>query len=144
MAKTSVRLEDGYRVQAQSRHHAWIIDEPTSDGGSDLAPSPSETLMGALGACVAITIKMYAERKGWKLERIEIALENKRLKKEDYPAYTGDALFVHDITKHIILHGELDDEQRERLLDIGRKCPVSRLITEPAFVSDMLVEALPE
>jgi putative redox protein len=144
MAKASVRLEQGYRVQAQSRHHAWVIDEPLNDGGTDTAPTPSETVMGALGACVAITIKMYAERKGWKLEHIEIALENKRVKKEDYPPYTGDAPFVHNITKQIILHGELDDEQRQRLLEIGRKCPVSRLLTEPAFITDLLVEALAE
>ncbi|MFN8375636.1 MAG: OsmC family protein [Anaerolineae bacterium] len=144
MAKTSVRLEQGYRAQAQSRHHQWVIDEPTSEGGTDTAPTPSETVMGALGACVAITIKMYAQRKGWKLERVEVDLENKRLKKEDYPAYTGDAPFVHEVTKRIALIGDLDDEQRERLLEIGTKCPVGRLITEPAFINDLLLENLSE
>jgi putative redox protein len=144
MAKTSVRLENGYRVEAQSRDHQWVIDEPVSDGGTDSAPSPTETVMGALGACVEITIKMYADRKGWKLDRVEIDLENKRLKKEEYPAYTGDAPFVHHVTKNIVLYGELDDDQRHRLIEIGRKCPVSRLLTEPTFITDTLLEAQPE
>jgi len=87
---------------------------------------------------------MYAQRKGWKLERVEVDLENKRLKKEDYPAYTGDAPFVHEVTKRIALIGDLDDEQRARLMEIGTKCPVSRLITEPAFINDMLLENLAE
>ena len=144
MASTAVRLENGYQVEAQSRHHQWIIDEPVSEGGTDAAPTPSETVLGALGACVAITIKMYAERKGWKLDRVEIELENKRLKKEEYPAYTGDAPFVHHITKNIMLYGDLDDEQRRRLIEIGKKCPVSRLLTEPTFITDTLLEPQPE
>ncbi len=144
MAKTAVRLENGYRVEAQSRHHQWFIDEPTSEGGSDTAPSPTETVMGALGACVAITMKMYADRKGWKLDRVEIDLENKRLKKEEYPGYTGDSAFVHSITKRITLYGDLDHEQRQRLVEIGGKCPVSRMLTEPAFINDVLLEPQPE
>ena len=144
MAKTAVRLDEGYRVQAQSRHHEWVIDEPVSDGGTDEAPSPSETVLGALGACVAITMKMYAQRKGWKLERVEIDLESNRLKKEDYPTYTGDALFVHEIQKRITLHGDLDDTQRRRLMEIGKKCPVSRMFTEPSFMDDILLETQPE
>jgi putative redox protein len=145
MPKAVVQLnQEGYRATIQNRHHTWTIDEPLEKGGTDNAPTPTETAMGALGACVAITIKMYAERKGWKLDRVEVTCDFKRIKKEEYPAYSGDAPFVHVVTKQIVLHGALDNEQRERLMEIGLKCPVSRLMTEPTFVEDQLLEALPD
>jgi putative redox protein len=145
MPKATVHLNqaDGYRVTVNSRHHQYFIDEPTQDGGTDVAPTPTETVMGALGACIAITIKMYAERKQIPLESIEIALDFERFSGKDYPAYAGDELFVHEIRESIVLHGALTADQKDRLLEIAGKCPVARLIALPTFWKQDLLEALP-
>jgi len=103
--------------------------------------------MGALGSCIAITMKLYAERKGWQLDDVEIALDFERFNAKDYADHVGDASgFVHEFRKHIKLHGDLDEKQRNRILDIGAKCPVHRAISSPAyFVQEILdSEALPE
>ncbi len=145
MPKATVHLgkNDGYRVTINSRQHQYYIDEPTQDGGTDVAQTPTETVMGALGACIAITIKMYAERKQIPLERIEIALDFERFSGKDYPDYAGEELFVHEIRESIVLHGDLTPEQKDRLLEIAGKCPVARLIALPSFWKQEMLEALP-
>jgi putative redox protein len=81
-----------------------------------------------------ITMQMYANRKGWPLEKAEVKLELERFNGSDYPAYKGDASFVHEIREDIVLHGsQLTDEQRERLLEISTKCPVRRVLANPTF-----------
>jgi len=75
--------------------------------------------MGALGSCMAITARLYAQRKGWPLEGVEVALDYERFVGKEYEGYEGNAAFVHEIRNHIILRGPLDDEQRERLLEIA-------------------------
>lgn len=140
MAKTYIHLQDDYRAEITSRQHTWIADEPLDAGGTDTAPHPGEMLRGALGACMAITIKMYADRKKWPLESVDVNLEIERFNASDYPAYEGDAPIVHEVREHITLHGPLTDDQRARLLEIATKCPVRRILTSPLF----FVEATPE
>lgn len=144
MAKATVHLSDGYQTTITSRHHTYHADETVKDGGSDSAPTPTEMLMGALGSCIAITIKLYARRKNWPLDAVDITLDYERFTGGDYPAYQGDAPFVHEIREHIVLHGDLTADQRDRLLDIASKCPVSRVIEMPAFFKRELLEAIPE
>ncbi len=140
MAKTTVHLEDGYRATIQSRDHTYYADEPVEKGGADTGPTPSEMLLGALGSCVAITVKMYAERKKWPLEGIEVSLDYERFKGMDYEDYEGDAAFVHEIRECITLHGPLDEKQKERLLNIATKCPVRRIISLPTFFKEESAE----
>jgi len=90
---------------------------------------------------MAITCKLYAERKGWPLTGIDIHLDYTRFTGRDYAAYKGDAQFVHEIREAFTFHGDLTAEQRERLLDIASKCPVSRVIEFPAFFERMVMEA---
>lgn len=133
MPKATVHLAEGYRTTITSREHTYYADEPLDAGGEDSAPTPSEMLMGALGSCVAITIKLYAERKKWPLEGVDVALDYERFKGADYADYEGDAAFVHEIREAITLHGPLDADQKERLLEIGSRCPVRRVIELPSF-----------
>lgn len=142
MPKAVVRLESGLRVSAQIRDHIVFADEPANAGGSDTAPTPTELLSAALGACAAITAKLYAQRKGWDLQGIEIAVDFARHKAADYGAYAGDADFVHEFHQDIHFIGDLDEEQKARLLDIAAKCPVHRAIGSPAFMFDRLVDDL--
>lgn len=132
MPKTTVRLEDGYYTTASARNHTWHAD--LEKDGENLAPTPEELLLGALGSCMSQTAKLYAARKGWQIDRIEINLEVERFKGSDYAAYDGDAAFVHEIREHITIEGPLDDEQKARVLEIMGKCPVRRILTTPTFI----------
>lgn len=138
MAKTTVRLgREGYRADIHVRNHVVYADEPLEDGGADSAPTPTELLLGALGSCMAITARLYATRKGWPLEGVEVALDVERFAGRDYHAYDGDAAFVHEVRQQITLHGPLDETQRARLLEIAGKCPVHRIVENPAFFVDV-------
>lgn len=116
--------ETGFATQVTIGSHLQRIDEPVSLGGTDTGATPTETLLAALGACEAITLRMYAGRKGWPLRDARITLN----------AATVDGVFV--ITRHLELVGELDDEQRARLHEIANKCPVQKVITGEVRVVD--------
>jgi putative redox protein len=139
MDKTHVRLDDGYRTTVTARSHVWHGDVPEKDGGQDSDPTPEEMLMGALGSCMAMTAKMYAARKDWPLEAIEISLGFERITASKYPGYVGDAQFVHEVHEQVTLYGPLSDEQKARIMDIITKCPVRRIITNPVFIVEELV-----
>ncbi|QNP39628.1 OsmC family protein [Lysobacter solisilvae (ex Woo and Kim 2020)] len=99
--------------------HAWLGDEPVDKGGADLAPDPTRLLLSALGACTVITLQMYAARKQWPLIGVEVELQFN-------PA--GKPKSGTDITRRIVLQGELDDEQRARLLQIANACPIHNVL----------------
>jgi len=133
MGKIFVRSEQGYRTAIQIRQHTVIADEPTHDNGTDTGPTPMEILLGTAGACVAVTTRAYAQRKGWPLEDVTVELEMMKIKSEDYPSYKGDAPYVHEIREEITFKGPLTDEQKERLLVIAGKCPVHVVLQNPVF-----------
>lgn len=128
MEKARAVTEAGYRVTASTTKHNWYSDAPAIAGGEDTAPNPEEMLLGALGACTVQTLHMYANRKGWDLQRVEVDLEFDKQRADDVPEYQGDAKFVHNIRKQIRLVGQLDEAQRARLMEIAEKCPVNRIL----------------
>jgi putative redox protein len=143
MTKATVRLGEGYQAVIQVRDHTLIADEPVSDGGANAGPNAKEYLLAALGACAAITAKMYAERKKWPLEGVEIDLSTERYKTADYPAYQGGGEdFIHEFRQRIVFKGALTQEQKLRLLEIAGKCPVHRALTEPSFMIEELVDSI--
>jgi putative redox protein len=133
MATITVRSEQSYRTSIQIRNHTIIADEPVHDGGDNEGPTPMEIMIGTVGACVAVTTRAYAQRKNWPLEGISVEVEMERIKREEYPDYTGDAPFVHEIRERILFEGPLTDEQKERLLVIAGKCPVHLTLANPVF-----------
>jgi putative redox protein len=142
MAKAKVVLpKEGLKTDIYSGNHLYHSDEPLEDGGADSAPTPTQMLMGALGSCIAITMRLYAQRKGWPLDGVEIELDFEKFRGADYPLYDGDAAFLHEISKNIKLIGDLSDEQKVRILEIGSKCPVHRLLSNPVFFVDKSLEA---
>ncbi len=140
MHQATVHSGNGLRTEISVRNHTIFADEPLTNGGTDAAPTPMEMLVGALGACVVITLQMYAQRKGWPLEEVQVSVSLERYKKEDYPAYTGDCGFVNEVRQHVTLKGNLTDEQRARLLEIGKKCPVHRTLEFPTFFVEEMLE----
>ncbi len=130
-------LSEGVRATINIRHHEWHADEPLDAGGTDTAPTPGELMLGALGSCMAITCKLYAERKGWDLQGVEVKLDYERFRGRDYPAHEGDDLYVHEVREALVFHGDLDDKQLTRLRDIAGKCPVHRLLSSPTYFVDM-------
>ena len=122
---TSVHVESAGGMFAQTisvRHHRVLCDEAVAVGGEDRGPDPTEMLLGALGACVAMTLKMYAGRKGWDTGAIQIDLTGR----------DENGVFV--VERRVSYGGALTDEQRTRLGEIAGKCPVSRRLTGPVEI----------
>lgn len=133
MTPIVVRSDKGYQTAISIRNHTVVADELIQDGGTDTGPTPMEIFIGTLGACVAVTTRAYAERKGWPLEEISVELEMKRFKREDYPAYAGEAPYIHEIREQICFEGPLTEEQKERLMSVARKCPIRLALENPVF-----------
>lgn len=108
--------------------HQWFADEPTAFGGSNRGPDPYEHLLAAVGTCTSTTIRMYANRKKWLLEDMEITLEHTREHIKDCQDCENESGKVELIIRKIKLIGDLDESQRKRLLEIADKCPVHKTI----------------
>ena len=118
-----IALRKGTRTTINIRGHEWHADEPLEAGGTDTAPTPGELMLGALGSCMAITCKLYAERKGWDLEAVEVKLDYERFRGRDYPPHAGDDLFVHEVREALVFHGDLDDKQLRAAARYRRQVP---------------------
>lgn len=134
MAHVTVTTGEGYQTIAKTRNHTWHADESIENGGKDSGPDPMEMLMGALGSCIVITLHLYANRKKWPLEKVEVDLQIQKFNAAEYPAYEGDAQFVHEIKEQVSIFGDnLTEDQRARLMDVATKCPVRRVLSTPTF-----------
>jgi|SRR5687767_9351952 len=122
----SARVGEGLRVEIRARAHHSVADEPLSLGGTDLGMTPYELLLASLSSCMAMTMRMYADRKGWVLEGATIQLRTAPSREPDREVRTAGATAVTRIERRIVLAGTLTAEQRERLVEIADRCPVKR------------------
>lgn len=124
-----------YETRVTNGRHPMVADEPEPIG-TDLGPNPYDFLLSALGACTSITVFMYAARKEWPLERIEIELTHDRVHADDLEQSEDVSGLVDVIERKIRFEGPLDDEQRERLAYIATRCPVHKTLTTPTVIVD--------
>lgn len=119
-----------------SDSHFLRADEPLKYGGSDLGPNPYDLLLMSLGACTSMTLRMYANRKKLPLDEVQVRLLHERVHAEDCVDCEHS---IDRITRRISLRGELNPEQRQRLLEIADRCPVHRsLENEPRIVTELV------
>jgi putative redox protein len=129
---TVVVAESGlglYRQQLSDGTHHLVADEPTTVGGGGEGPGPYDLLLMSLGACTAMTLRMYANREGLPLERTIVRLRHSRVYATDSEACVTKPTMLDHIDRHIELWGPLDGAQAARLMEIADKCPVHRTLT---------------
>ena len=119
-------------------HHVMGSDEPEVFGGKDTGPSPYEYMLAALGACTAMTLRMYADRKKWPLEEVTVGLEHRKVHVEDCEGCEGKGQKIDEIHRTLTLGGPLDGDQRERLLEIADRCPVHRTLESEVRIRTVL------
>jgi len=129
------------RITAGGRHHV-TADEPAGLGGADRGANPYELLLASLGACKTITLRMYADRKGWPLDGVSIAMRQDRVHAKDCADCDSADGLVHVIECELTLLGEdLTDEQRARLLEIADRCPVHKTLSGEIKIRSALAAA---
>lgn len=121
--------KENYRTVVVSDSHNFVIDEPMTAGGKDLGPNPGELLSAALATCSTATVKMYADRKGWDVDEVQIEVDFKRNLKLDTTTFT----------KNIKITGDLTDEQIEKLHEISGRCPIHKILTGKIEVKSELI-----
>ena len=108
-----------YLCTIKWRNGTLLMDEPVDSDGQDLGPDPYSTLLASLAGCTLATLRMYIDRKGWDIPQIEVSLNMSN---------ATEGKFSTDITREITFPGGITDEQKERLLIIAGKCPVSKIL----------------
>ncbi|MBX2877417.1 MAG: OsmC family protein [Saprospiraceae bacterium] len=138
---TQVRVNTGtekYRTTLLTSTHQLVADEP-QPYGEDLGPNPYEFLLMAIGSCVGMTLRMYADRKGWDLQEVRIDLEQERRHVKDCEDCESEDGYVHFIHKKLHFRGDLDEKQKARLLEISERCPVQKtLLNEIKIETELL------
>lgn len=113
----SLASEAGYVQRIKARHHQLTADEPTTAGGTDMGPAPYELLMAGLAACTSLTLRMYADRKGWQLGQIDVRLH-----------FARDEQGAETVTRDVSFGRALSSEQRAKLAEIAEKTPVTKTL----------------
>jgi uncharacterized OsmC-like protein/alpha-beta hydrolase superfamily lysophospholipase len=118
-----------FQQEIKAGAHRFIADEPVAAGGRDSGPNPYDLLLAALGACTAMTLRLYAERKALPLDQVTVRLRHAKIHAADCETCETKDGMIDRIERGIVLAGVLDQEQRARLLEIADKCPVHRTLT---------------
>jgi putative redox protein len=122
------------QMVVRSSRYALLADEPRSVGGMGSGPDPYGMLAAALGSCTAMTIRLYADRQGWPLERVQVQVDHRRA-----------SLEARDLFERAIyLEGPLDETQRTRLLEIAERCPVHKTLDRGSDIKTALTPVMAE
>ena len=133
MRATARRSGEGYTHEIEIGRHQLVVDEPEEKGGADAGPAPHDLLAASLAGCVAITLEMYAARKGWDLGQVQVHCDFEPPPPGEQPEF--------DL--QILVSGDLAPDQLERLEVIAGKCPVHRMLERGARFTERIVQADP-
>lgn len=140
MATVTADLTHGMAVRISTEHHTWAADEPIQVGGTDLGPNPYELLLGALGACTAITIRIYCDRKGWPLESVSARFTHDKIHAEDCEHCEDEATgYLDHVSAEIFIDGEFDEDAKDRLRQVAVQCPVHKTLAKGIHFTDDVV-----
>ena len=128
---------NGFLQDVQAGPHHLLADEPLAYGGTNRGPSPYGLLAAGLGACTSMTLRMYARRKGWPLTHVSVDVSHDKVHAQDASTQTEQNIDL--FRRRITVSGDLDDEQRHKLLQIADKCPVHRTLEASSRVETELV-----
>jgi uncharacterized OsmC-like protein len=141
--RVKLTMKEGFRTQITAGAHTLIADEPKEAGGTDEGPSPYELLLAALGACTAMTLKMYVERKKLPITDVEVSLTFDRIHIDDCESCVKEERLnnqeVQHISRLIYVTGDVTEEQKERLLYIAGRCQVHVTLHSNPHVEDALI-----
>lgn len=138
--QTTVRLgQEHYHATVNANGHLLHADEPAAEGGSDAGPSPYDLLCASLGACTAMTLRMYADHKGWPLEEVIVSLSHEKIHAQDCQDCEQRDGKLDRLLREIEIRGALDTSQQQRLLEIAERCPVHRSLHGRIVVTTRLV-----
>jgi len=135
-----VTSEAGLAQEIVSGRHRWRADEP-APFGTDTGPAPYELLLASLGACTSMTLRLYAQRKGIDLRGITVRLKHLRIHADDCKECETKNGFLDRIDREIELTGNLDEAQKQRLLEIAERCPVHRTLTSEIHIRTSILSA---
>jgi len=138
MAEVIVSSVGYLKQQITDGAHTFLADEPLEAGGSDAGPDPYSLLLGALGACTAMTLQIYARRKEWPLEQVEVSLKHSRIHAGDCDDCVATDGKIEQIERYISLTGKLNKEQKARLLEIAERCPVHKTLASGVSIKSYL------
>jgi putative redox protein len=130
----------GYVTEIMAGKHSLIGDEPVSHGGEDIGPNPYDFVISGLGCCTGMTLRMYADRKKWPLDGVKVHLSHYKEEVPDDSLPEGKTKRIDVIERAIEIEGDLDQSQRERLLEIANRCPVHRTLHSEIDVRSSLYE----
>jgi uncharacterized OsmC-like protein len=114
--------------------HRLVADEPVAAGGEDTGPGPYDFVLAGLGACTAMTMRLYADRKSLPLDRVSVTLEHSKIYAQDCAECETRTGKLDQIDRVIAMEGALDIEQRSKLMEIADKCPVHRTLTSEIHI----------
>ncbi|MBK9730597.1 MAG: OsmC family protein [Chitinophagaceae bacterium] len=121
--------KDHFKTHVQAGENSIIADEPADEGGAEMGFSPDELLLAALGSCTTITLRMYADRKGWALDEVKVHMTFERDKVKN----------TTHILRTVELKGALSEEQKKRLMVIADKCPTHQILTHEITIESKIV-----
>lgn len=129
---------EGFTTQLKAGNHYLTADEPRSVGGNDFGPTPYDLISAALAACTSMTIQMYARRKEWALTNVETHVNYFKKHADDCTDCSSDSAKIDFFERFVVIEGELDEKQRERILQIADRCPVHRTLHEKVKITTQM------
>lgn len=133
--------EDNFTTNIQTKKHSLIADEPGSVGGDDFGPSPYDYLSAGLAACTVMTLKLYAERKGWDLQEVFVYVTYSKKHSDDLMLDVEKPTRLDHLQKQLEFVGNLDEKQKQRLKEIASKCPLHKTLQSDVIINTEIIES---